>query len=54
MAPYFQYELKVVSTLLFKDCAIRKTAKKSLAKFLQENMINDSQKEIYRPKKVKY
>ena len=38
MTPYFHYELTAIPTSLFKDCAMRKTAKAQLAKFLTNNV----------------
>ena len=38
MNPYFDYELTAIPTSLFKDYAMRKTAKAQLAKALMSNV----------------
>ena len=38
MTPYFEYELTPIPTSLFKDYAMRKTAKSQLAKVLTSNV----------------
>ena len=38
MTPYFDYELTAIPTSLFKDHAMRKTAKAQLAKALMSNL----------------